>query len=244
MRTQNILEARDLVAFAAQALDGLGRGDEQLATLSGVDEERSWLAAARRRVSRQHDRTQAALDGATALPEFAAARQAASVQAFTAWLDSIEALAQGISDRVSAKNPLIEVLFPHLKFDKLRRGGAAARAYMSELERRRMSAYVVRLSAEPEYAFLPALLAQVDAARARLTVHEAPCTLALEALDALRNAVFDHADALRSALVQARLLAEAALSAHPGLLDQLGLDAKPRRRVTRGAAATEAQPTP
>jgi len=244
MRTQNILEAQDLVSFAAQALDGLGRGDEQLATLTGVDEERSWLAAARRRVSLEHERTQAALGAATALPEFAAARQAAAVQAFSDWLDSIESLERGITDHVSAKNPLIEVLFPHQKFDKLRRGGAAARVYMSEFERRRMSAYVVRLAGEPEYAFLPALLAQVDEARAQLARHEAPCSLGPEALDALRNTVFDQADALRSALVQARLLAEAALSAQPGLLDELGLDAKPRRRATRGPAATEAQPTP
>jgi hypothetical protein len=46
------------------------------------------------------------------------------------------------------------------------------------------------------------------------------------------------ADGLRNALHQARLLADAALSAHPGWFGELGLDVRPKKRSARNAASS------
>jgi hypothetical protein len=176
------------------------------------------------------------------LPEFEAERHAQRQALFDAWVDSVEGLLVGISSQLSANSPLIEVLFPHQRFDKLRRGGTAARAYMSELERRRRTAYIVRLAGEPEYEFLRVLLGRFDDAKVALEEHEQPITLSADELTALRNSVLVAADALRGVLHQARLLADAALSAYPGWFGDLGLDAKPKRRGVRSFAA-DAEPT-
>jgi hypothetical protein len=173
------------------------------------------------------------------LPEFEAERQAKARALFDAWIDAVEALAVGISSHASPQSPLLEVLFPHQKFDKLRRGGSAARAYLTELERRRRTSYIVRLSGEPEYDFLPALLGRLDAAKLAVEDQERPPELGEDELGALRESVFVAADGLRAVLHQARLLADAALSAHPGWFGELGLDAKPRKRAARATADAE-----
>jgi hypothetical protein len=236
-QTQSIVEASDLLAFAEVSLAALRRGGERLAALADAEDERLWLGAAQRKVELRTENTRTALDAAFALPEFESERLAKGQALFAAWVESIEALFNGIVAHVSDKNPLIETLFPHLKFDKLRRGGTAARAFKTELERRRGTTYVMRLATEPEYAFLPALLAKVDGARDELASHEKPSTATELELTELRHGVLSHADALRVALAQARLLAEAALIAQPGVFQELGLDAKPRKRASRGSSA-------
>jgi hypothetical protein len=110
---------------------------------------------------------------------------------------------------------------------------------MAEVERRRRTAYIVRLSGEPEYAFLSTLLAQFDEAKLALERQEAPITASEEELAALRDAVLAQADALRAALSRARLLAEAALFEHPSWLEELGLDQKPRKRSSRAPAPSD-----
>jgi len=241
---QSIFEARELVTFAGEFIEALRRGDARLEELALV-EEREWVAVAIRRVSDERASTESALATALPLPELEAERQVNARASWQAWVDSIEALLFGIIDHVSAGNPLIEVLFPHQNFDKVRRAGGPGRTYMTEFERRRSTSYVLRMATEPEYAFLPSLLASVDDARARLAVDEAPPTLGAIELDALRHTVLEVAGALSRALAQARLLAEAALMTSPGLLTELGLDAKPRKRSVRAASArSAAEPSP
>lgn len=232
MTIQSIFEARELVTFAGEIIEALGRGEARLEELS-LEEERAWLCAANRRVRHELERTRSALDTALPLPELDAERQTQARASFQAWVDAVEGLLFGITAHVSAGNPVIEVLFPHQKWEKLRRGGLAARSYMTDFERRRATSYVLRMATEPEYAFLPPLLARVDEARARLALDEAPTTLGAVELDALRHTVLGVAGSLERALSQARLLAEAALLTLPGLLNELGLDAKPRKRPAR-----------
>lgn len=239
-QTQTIAEARELISFANRWSDAL-RAAAQRLTDSELDDERSWLAAAERRIEQRVSGVDAALQGATALPEFEAERQAKRQALFDAWVDTVEGLAVGISSEVSPNSPLIEVLFPHQKFDKLRRGGVAARTYLGELERRRRTSYVVRLASEPEYAFLAALLARFDAAKLALEQHEQPAAVSEEELTLLRQTVLLAADGLRNALQQARLLGEAALCAHPGWFAELGLDAKPKKRALKNSVA-DAEP--
>jgi hypothetical protein len=234
-QTQSIAEARDLVSLAARSIEALRAAAQRLPASSALEDERAWLAAAARRVEQQVLELGERLGAAGALPEFEAERRARSQALFEAWVDSVEALLIGISSRVSANSPLIEVLFPHQKLDRLRRGGASARAYMAELERRRRTAYVLRLANEPEYTFLSELLARFDDAKAALEQHEEPTPLSAEELAASRNSVFVAADALRASLHQARLLADAALVGHPGWFDELGLDVRPKKRAARSA---------
>lgn len=237
MTIQSIFEARELITFAVDVVEALRQGQARLEAAPELDEERGWLGAAIRRVSHELASTQSALETALPLPELEPERQAKARASFQAWVDSVEALLFGITAHVSGGNPVIEVLFPHQKLEKLRRGGLAARSYMSDFERRRATSYVLRMATEPEYAFLPPLLAAVDEARARLAVDEAPTTLGTVELDALRHTVLDVAAALERSLSQARLLAEAALMTSPGLIMELGLDAKPRKRAARAASA-------
>lgn len=239
-QTLSIAEARDLHSFAVRSIDALHAAARRLPGGPDFEEERAWLAAAARRVAREAERVGEALAGAIALPEFEAERQAQARALFDEYVDAVEGLAVGISSRVSPQSPLLEVLFPHQKFDKLRRGGSSARAYLSEIERRRRTSYIVRLSGEPEYDFLPPLLARLDAAKLAVERQEQPSELAEDELAALRQGVYLAADGLRAVLNQARLLADAALSAHPGWFGELGLDQKPRKRSARAAEAEPA----
>jgi hypothetical protein len=237
--TQSIAEAKDVVAFARPFINALGRAVERLEVEAREEEdERGWVVAAARRVGAAIAHVDVTLGQAGQLPEFESERRAKADARFVAWVDTVEGLLVGISSNASPNNPLIEVLFPHQKLEKVRRGGAQGRSYMAEVERRRQLSYVLRLAAEPEYAFLLPLLARFDEAKRELEQQEQPLELTEPELTALRHTVFFAVDALRPILTQARLLAEAALTAHPGWFAELGLDAKPKRRVTRSVVST------
>jgi hypothetical protein len=239
--TQSIAETKDLMAFAHQFLEALRRGGQRLeAEVTALEDqkaERAWLASAALRIGARLVDVEQALARAGQLPEFESDRRAQAEAVFAAWVDTAEGLLIGISSHASPNNPLVEVLFPHQKFEKVRRGGTAARAYMAEVVRRRRLSYVLRLSAEPEYEFLVPLLARFDEAKLELERREEPVTLGEDELTSLRHAIFFAADALRSVLQQARLLAEAALTACPGSFTELGLDAKPRKRAVRSVSS-------
>jgi hypothetical protein len=237
MQTPIIAEAKELIAFALQIIAGLRSADHRLSIASEYDEERSWVSAAERRIQRAVAGVEGALEAAFELPEFEAERQKKGAALFEAWVEAVEGLYLSISSEASPNSPLIEVIFPHQKFDKLRKGGPAARAYLAEVERRRRTSYVLRLASEPEYAFSRAPFARLEEAKAAHERHERPIELAEEDQMALRDTVRAASDELRAVLHQARLLAEAALNAHPGGLAELGLDAKPRKRPTRAVSA-------
>jgi hypothetical protein len=238
MQPPIIAEAKELIGFALHIIAGLRAAEQRLSIASEYDEERSWVTSAERRIQRAITGVEAALEAAFELPEFEAERQKKGAALFEAWVEAVEGLYLSISSQASPNSPLIEVIFPHQKFDKLRKGGTAARAYLAEVERRRRASYVVRLASEPEYAFSRAPFARLEAARAAHERHEQPIELAEEDQLALRDTVRVASDELRAVLHQARLLAEAALNAHPGGLAELGLDAKPRKKATRGASGS------
>jgi hypothetical protein len=235
-QTQTIAEARELLSFAVRTAPALRAAEQRLPARPELEDERAWLAAAARRVEQQVLELEAAIAQAGALPEFEAERKLSAQALFEVWVDALEGLLVGISSQVSPQSPLIEILFPHQKFDRLRRSRGSARAYMAELERRRRTAYIVRLAAEPEYAFLTPLFARCDDAKAAIEQHESPSALTPEELAASRYSVLAAADALRGALHQARLLADAALTAYPGWFGELGLDARLKKRASRSAA--------
>ncbi len=234
MSVVSILEAQDLIAFADLALRRLsvacarvhGAHDEPLA-------ERSWLATAAERVSAGLERTRGALAEACELPEFSGNRKLKSEALSNALADAVEAVFDAIVANVSGNGPLIEALFQHQRFDVLRRPGAAAKNFWVDFERRSESGYVRRLCGDPCYEFLPPLLEAAKTAERQLREAVAPRALPTAKEAKLREHVSSAAMTLEVALRQARALCEAVFAAEPGVLAELGLDAKPKRRALR-----------
>lgn len=238
MSSFSIQEAQDFSAFALQTAERLTAAQARFAAMHDEPtEERAWLELAAARVTARLENVQKALAGAALLPEFANARKVNREALYNAWADAIEGVFDAIVANVSANGPLVEALFPHQRFATLRRPGTSAQNFWLEFERRAESAYVRRLCADPEYAFLPPLL---EAARnSERSLREALVPPPLPEADALelREAVSVATQALELALRQARSLVEAAFAATPALVSELGLDAKPKRRTQRPEAA-------
>lgn len=238
MSSFSIQEAQDLTAFALQTIERLATAQARFDLAHDEPtEERSWLEAAKQRVTAGLERVQAALLDAAPLPEFASARKVKSEALSNAWADAIEGVFDAIVANVSANGPLVEALFPHQRFATLRRPGSSAQNFWLEFERRAESSYVRRLCGDPEYAFLPPLLEAARTSerslREALSPRPLPEARALE----LREFVSIESQALELALRQARSLVEAAFAATPTLVSELGLDAKPKRRTQRAEAA-------
>ena len=238
MSSFSIQEAQDLTAFGTQTVERL------VAACAHFDsehdeptEERGWLEAATRRVTGALESAQQALLDAAPLPEFAGARKVKSEALSNAWADAIEGVFDAIVANVSANGPLVEALFPHQRFAALRRPGSAAHNFWLEFERRAESTYVRRLCSDPEYAFLPPLLEAAKTSERSLREALAPRPLPEAQAIELREAVSVAAERLELALRQARSLSEAVFAATPTRVSELGLDAKPKRRVARSEPA-------
>ena len=238
MSVVSIQEAQDLVTFATQTLDRLALAASKLdAPIDESLEERSWLAVASRRVSAGLADTETALQEAAELPEFAGARKLKGEALSNAWADAVEGVFDAIVANVSGNGPLIEALFPHQRFASLRRPGAAAQNFWLEFERRSESAYVRRLCGDQAYEFLPPLLEAAKETERKLREAISPKPLPTPKAEKLRERVSAAAERLEIALRQARSLIEAAFAATPSVASELGLDAKPKRRVQRSEPA-------
>jgi hypothetical protein len=244
MSAHSIQDAHDLSAFAGVTLERLAQASARLGEADDQAEERGWLAVAARRVSEACELTRAALLEAAPLPELASARKVKSEELSNAWADAVERVFDGIVANVSANGPLVEALFPHQRFASLRRAGASAHNFWLEFERRAESSYVRRLCQDPAYEFLPPLLAAARESEQKLRELIAPKPLPEARASKLREQVSAAAEALEFALRQARALAEAALAGTPALATELGLDAKPKRRVQRSEPAKPPPPEP
>ncbi|MEP7052191.1 MAG: hypothetical protein ABJB12_17635 [Pseudomonadota bacterium] len=238
MGSVSIQEAQDLVSFAEPTLERLVLASERLApTDDQLAEERGWLVTAAQRVRDGLDATQNALREGAELPEFASKRKVKSEALSAAWADAVEGVFDAIVANVSGNGPLIEALFPHQRFDALRKPGAAAQNFWLEFERRSESAYVRRLSGDPSYEFLQPLLAAAKDTERALRESAKPKPLAPAREAKLREQISACAEQLELALRQARALSEAAFARTPAAISELNLDAKPKRRVQRSEPA-------
>lgn len=238
MSSFSIQEAQDFSAFALQTVERLAAAQARFdSTHDEPTEERRWLEVASARVTSRLEGVQKALSDAAALPEFANARKVNREGLFNAWADAIEGVFDAIVANVSANGPLVEALFPHQRFATLRKPGSSAQNFWLEFERRADSAYVRRLCADPEYAFLPPLLEAARSSERSLREALAPRPLPEAQALELREAVSVATQALELALRQARSLVDAVFAATPALVGELGLDAKPKRRTQRAEAA-------
>ena len=238
MSSVSIQEAQDLVAFAGQTLERLALASERLAEAGDqLVEEQGWLATATQRVRDGLDATQTALSEGAELPEFANKRKVKSEVLSAAWADAVEGVFDAIVANVSGNGPLIEALFPHQRFDALRKPGAAAQNFWLEFERRSESAYVRRLCGDPSYEFLPPLLAAAKETERALRESAKPKPLPPAREAKLREQICVAFESLELALRQARALCEAAFCRTPAVINELNLDTKPKRRAQRSDLA-------
>jgi hypothetical protein len=233
------LEAYDLIRFAEAFEARLDTADEMLAGREGLEAEKKWLATAIRLVRSERKPSSALLARVKDLPELEEAREEFSFEQQNLWVDSLEKLHAGITFCASSRSPVIEALFPHLKFPQLRRAPREAVAeYVAAYERRLKSSYVTRILAHDDFAFVRPVLEQVSKVYASWQASLEPVSVPEEQARSLREELVGLGQRLDVAVRQARLLVEAAFVPVPGAFEATGLAAKPKRRPGRGLPLT------
>ncbi|OJH37995.1 hypothetical protein [Cystobacter ferrugineus] len=234
------LEAYDLVRFAEAFDSRLASADELLAGRAGLEREKEWLATALQIVRTERAPAQAVLEKVRDLPELEEVREEFAFTLQNAWVDTLEKVHAGITFCASSRAPVIEALFPHLKFPQLRRASRdTLQEFVAGFERRLKSSYVSRILARDDFAFVRPVLEQVAAAYAQWQSCFAPVQLPHEQAAPLRAELIALGKRLDLALRQARCLAEAALAPIPDAFENSGLAAKPRKRAGRGLPLVE-----
>jgi hypothetical protein len=228
-------EAYDLIRFAEAFEARLVTASDTLADREGLEPEKEWMATALALVRTALIPAPALLGRAKDLPELEEAREEFAFQQQNLWVDALEKLHAGITFCASSRAPVIEALFPHLKFPQLRRASQeTVNEFAAAYERRLKSSYVNRIFSQPDFAFVRPVLDQVASAYAAWQASLAPSNLSDAQVAPLRAEMISVASRLDVALRQARLLAEAALIPLPDAFDSTGLAAKPKRRAGRG----------
>jgi hypothetical protein len=229
------LEAYDLIRFAEAFEARLVTANDTLLDRAGLEPEKEWMATALTLVRSGLTPAPALIGRAKDLPEMEEAREEFSFQQQNLWVDALEKLHAGITFCASSRAPVIEALFPHLKFPQLRRAPQeAVNEFAAAYERRLKSSYVSRIFANEDFAFVRPVVDQVARAYAAWQASLAPAPLSDSQAAPLRAEMISVGSRLDVAVRQARLLAEAALVPVPGAFDSTGLAAKPKRRVGRG----------
>jgi hypothetical protein len=229
------LEAYDLIRFAEAFEARLATASDVIAEREGLEAEKEWMATALRLVREALAPAPALIERAKDLPELEEAREEFSFQQQNLWVDALEKLHAGITFCASSRAPVIEALFPHLKFPQLRRAPQeAVNEFASAYERRLKSSYVTRIFTQDDFAFVRPVVDQVAKAYASWQASLTPASLSEAQALPLRAELVSIGERLDIAVRQARLLAEASLVPVPGAFDSTGLAAKPKRRAGRG----------
>jgi hypothetical protein len=229
------LEAYDLVRFAEAFDSRLAAADELLAGRPGLEREKEWLATAIQIVRTERAPAAFILEKVRDLPELEEVREEFAYTLQNLWVDSLEKLHAGITFCASSRAPVIEALFPHLKFPQLRRASREAiHEFVAGYERRLKSSYVSRILARDDFSFVRPVLDQVATAFSQWQSSFVPVQLPHEQAAPLRAELIALGKRLDLALRQARCLAEAALAPVPDAFENSGLAAKPRKRAGRG----------
>lgn len=229
------LEAYDLIRFAEAFEARLVTANDTLLDKPGLEPEKKWMDTALTLVRTGLTPAPALLERAKELPEMEEAREEFSFQQQNLWVDALEKLHAGITFCASSRSPVIEALFPHLKFPQLRRAPQeAVNEFAAAYERRLKSSYVSRIFSQDDFAFVRPVVEQVARTYAAWQSSLTPAPLSEAQTAPLRAEMISVGSRLNVAVRQARLLAEAALVPVPGAFDSTGLSAKPKRRAGRG----------
>jgi hypothetical protein len=233
------LESYELIRFAEAFEARLATAGEMLAGRPGLEPEKRWLAEALELVRTSRAPSAGMLERMKDLPELEEAREEYGFHQLGLWVDALEKLHAGITFTASSRAPVIEALFPHLKFPQLRRAPRdAILEYATSFERRTKSSYVTRIFARDDFALVRPVVEQVFAAHAAWRSSHEPSPLTPEVEAFLREELVSLGRKLDVALRQARLLSEAALVPVPSVYEAAGLGIKPKRRAGRGLGPT------
>lgn len=229
------LEAYDLIRFAEAFEARLVSANDTIVDREGLASEKEWMATALKMVHSALAPAPALLERAKDLPELEEAREEFSFQQQNLWVDALEKLHAGITFAASSRAPVIEALFPHLKFPQLRRAPQeTVTEFAVAYERRLKSSYVNRIFAQDDFAIVRPVVEQVARAYAAWQASLSPANLSDSQTAPLRAELVSVGSKLDLAVRQARLLAEAAFVPLPDAFDSTGLSAKPKRRAGRG----------
>lgn len=238
---EELLLAYDWLRLMDAVNEQLGIAKTKLSEAGKFKKEQGWLSEAQGLLTKDQEGRQALLDQALLLPELASVRREHAAELVAPWADALEHLHAGIVFHAGLRSPLLEALFPHKKFEVLRRADLeAASAYGEDFLRRLKGAYVDRLLAHEDFAFAKESVAQVEARYAALSPDAGP-ELEPAAAEALRQALTSGATQAELLLKQARLLAEAALCPVPGVFAELSLRSRPKPRA--GAKPKKDEPS-
>ncbi|NOK37006.1 hypothetical protein D7W79_31815 [Corallococcus exercitus] len=231
------LESYELIRFAEAFEARLATAEEMIVGRPGLEAEKQWLASALERLREAREPAGGLLEQVKDLPELDEAREEFSFDQQGRWVDALEKLHAGITFTASSRAPVIEALFPHLKFPQLRRAPVElVNEYATSYERRLKSAYVTRIFSREDFAMVRPVVDQVAATFAAWNASLSPTPLPPEQEAALREALVSLGRRLDVALRQGRLLAEAALVPVPGVFEAAGLTLKPRKRAGKSLA--------
>jgi len=234
------LEAYDLIRFAEVFEARLAAAEEQLVGKRGLAREKEWMSAALELVRLERVPAAGLLERVRDLPDLDEVREEFGAELLNTWVDALEKLHAGITFAAGSRSPVIDALFPHVKFPQLRRASReAVTEYAALYERRLKSSYVTRLLAQDELALVRPVIDQVAAAYAQWVACYSPAPLPEEQAVPLREGLVTLGRRLDVAVRQARLLAEAALTPVRESFDASGLALKPRRRPGRGGLLEE-----
>ncbi|MFP2908261.1 hypothetical protein ACLESD_25050 [Pyxidicoccus sp. 3LFB2] len=229
------LESYELIRFAEAFEARLATAGEMLAGRPGLESEKRWLADALELVRTTRAPSAGVLDHVKDLPELEEAREEYAFHQQGLWVDALEKLHAGITFTASSRAPVIEALFPHVKFAQLRRAPRdAVFEYATSYERRTKSSYVSRIFARDDFALVRPVMEQVSTAHAAWRSSHEPAPLTPEEENVLREELVALGRKLEAALRQARLLSEAAMVPVPSVYEAAGLSLKPKRRAGRG----------
>ncbi len=233
-----LVEAFELLVHAEQLAPRLEAAATALAQLTGLEEEKGWLAAARARLAAARASSHGdLLNRALRLPELESLKGERGKLLQGAIADEVERLQASIAYTGGARSPLLEVLFLNLKVPALRKcGRPELERFCAELERRLASSYARRMfTSEPYVAVTPAVRSLGAAIATWRSVF-------IELLDdqtaaQLRGELAIAGGTVELLVRQARLLAQAALLPAAELLDAAGVVITKAKR--RGKDADE-----
>lgn len=237
---EDTLRAYDWIRLGEQVREQLARAHAKLLETDDHPNERRWLGEAIELLAKDTAERESLMSRARRLPELAAIRQEHAADLIDPWVDALEHLHAGIVFNAGLKSPLLEALFPHKKFDSLRRANLdQAQSYGADFHRRLTSSYIERLLTREEFTFAQPSVQEVVARFAALG-SDGEAELADEERLAICVDLSALAEKVELAIQQAKLLAEAALLPLPGTFEELGIRSKPKARA--GKAAKETAP--
>lgn len=225
------LDAHETLKHAELLHGRLVAAREAVARARKIGREKDWLTVAVDLLGVELEGIRRVVEATRMLPDLVDVRLEFAGTLQQRWVDALEKLVAGVTYHAGSRAPLLEALLPHAKFPQLRKcNREAVAAYQADLEKRLKLSYVQRMFTEPTYAFAPPCVETVRTAYADWHGNFSGESIPADQAEPLREELCALGERVGMLAAQARLLAEAALLPMPGVFEEHGLGAKPRKR--------------